>query len=97
MEFKLNKIDTDLRLKVQEQTSKDKIHYSKKINETKDAVEERKRSSKNFSDDKNKRNKQKKYFTVEGIKYGDEVKVEVEKLEELNEYNSKGRTLDMRK
>lgn len=97
MEFKLNKIDTDLRLKLQEENSDEKIHYSKGTNKTKDTVEERKNSSGNFSHDKNQKNKHKKYITVDGVKYGHEVNVEAEKIEELNEYNSKGRTLDMRK
>lgn len=96
MEYKLNKIDTDLRVKIQQETSNDKIHYSKKVNQTKDMIEERKNSSNNFFENNNKRN-QKKKIIIDGIKYGEEINVKVEKLEELSEDNSKGRTLDMRK
>lgn len=95
MEIKITKIDNDLRNMIEEENSQDKIHNSKKSNDIKDVVEEKKNSSKNTSD-KNKGDS-KRFFTVNGIKYGEEVKVEVEKLEEINEYNSKGRTLDVRK
>lgn len=95
MEYKLNKIDTDLRMKIQEETSKNKVHYSKKSNEVKDTVEERKNSFENFSE--NRKNHHKKYFTIEGIKHGEEIGVEAEKIEKMNEYNSKGRTIDIRK
>lgn len=96
MEIKIAKIDNDLRNMIEEENSKDKIHNSKKSNSIKDVVEEKKNSSDKNSLDKNKGDS-KRFFTVNGIKYGKEVKVEVEKLEELDEYNSKGRTLDVRK
>lgn len=97
MEYKFNKIDTDIRLKIQKETSDKKVHYSKKTNKSNDMVEERKNSSKNFSEDKNKKNYLKRYVTIDGIKYGEEIDIQAEKFEKLNEENSIGRTIDMRK
>lgn len=97
MEYKFNKIDTDIRLKIQKETSEEKVHYSKKTNKSNDMIEERKNSSKNFSEDKNKKNYLKRYVTIDGIKYGEEIDIQAEKFEELNEENSIGRTIDMRK
>ncbi|EKQ51140.1 MULTISPECIES: hypothetical protein [unclassified Clostridium] len=100
MEFKLNKIDTDIRRKMQETIKDDKVHSTKKISENKDVVEEKK------FEDRNKKNKDKnddtenskKYVIVEGIKHGEHsIEIEAEKLEKISEINSKGRILDAKK
>ncbi|NOV91293.1 hypothetical protein [Clostridium saccharobutylicum] len=41
MEFKLNKIDTDIRLKMQEEIKDDKVHAGKSISVKKDIKEEK--------------------------------------------------------
>ncbi|MCQ2022258.1 hypothetical protein [Clostridium butyricum] len=97
MEYKLNKIDTNIRVKLQQETSNDKIHYSKKINKTEDLIEERKKSSNNFSDNNKHKKHNKDKIVINGIKYNDKLNVEAMKLEELTEYNAKGRTLDIKK
>lgn len=99
MEFKLNKIDTDIRKRMQEEIKEDKVHYSKRTDGSKDAVHEKEFEEK----DKNKQQNHpktdiNKKIIVEGIKYqGESIKVKVEKLENINELNSKGRILDAKK
>jgi hypothetical protein len=46
MEFKLNKIDTDLRQRINEERSEDKIHNKKGININKDKNKEEKNQGK---------------------------------------------------
>ena len=41
MEFKLNKIDTDIRKKMQEEIKEDKVHSGKSINVKKDLKDEK--------------------------------------------------------
>lgn len=97
MEFKLNKIDTDIREKIYENTKADKIHGTKEeneINKLKDYDEYKEKDNKK----ERKTKKNKKYITIDGIKY-DSVKfnVQAEKTEIINEENSKGRILDTKK
>jgi hypothetical protein len=100
MEFKFNKIDTDIRRKIQEDIKEDKVHFSKKTSNNKDAIQEKEFEEKN----KKKHNKDesiemhKKYITVDGIKLkGHSIKIGVEKIENVNEMNSKGIILDTKK
>lgn len=93
MEFKLNKIDTDIRRKIDAERKSDKVHSGKKINVNKDLDE---RHSKRNS--KNKMENKKRFFTVDGVKYSkNEIQVEAEKNESLNIQNSMGRILDTKK
>lgn len=95
MEFKLNKIDTDIRKKMQEERKDSKVHSGKAINVKRDIKDDR-----NTNDEKHKQEQreEKKYLTIDGIKYNKEkVAIEVEKLENLDENNSKGRVLDEKK
>lgn len=93
MEFKLNKIDTDVRKKMQEETKEDKVHAGNSISVKKDIKEERHDQTENFNSVKN----ESKYFTIDGVKYNKNINVEVEKIEEINDGNSKGRILDSTK
>ena len=95
MEFKLNKIDTDIRKKIQEDRKTSKVHSGKNINVNKNPQDE----SKNKENRKNKTDKkQKRYITIDGIKYTHEkIKIEVEKTEKINILNSGGRILDTKK
>ncbi|MDU1005165.1 MAG: hypothetical protein E7A63_08835 [Clostridium butyricum] len=96
MEFKLNKIDTDIRKKMQEQTKEDKVHGSSSISVKKDKKENDKNNDNNYK--KNQKDDKKKFFTIDGVKYNKkELDVKGEKIERLNEENSKGRMLDTRK
>ncbi len=90
MEYRLNKIDTDIRKKMQEQTKSDKIHSNEKINIKKDLKE--------YDKDSEYNNKQKRYVTIDGVKSTThEFNVEAEKLDTLSIDNSIGRILDMKK
>ncbi|ETI88177.1 MAG: hypothetical protein Q607_CBUC00206G0001, partial [Clostridium butyricum DORA_1] len=61
MEFKLNKIDTDIRKKIQEETKEDKVHSSKSISIKKDIKDERHEEIINS----NEENDEKKYITID--------------------------------
>ncbi|WP_026888250.1 hypothetical protein [Clostridium beijerinckii] len=95
MEFRLNKIDTDIRKKMQEETKDDKIHSSDGISVKKDLKEEKNEVNIEELCDNSK---EKLYFTIDGVKYNNaSVKIKAEKLEEISEENSKGRVLDATK
>lgn len=76
MEFRLNKIDTDLRRKLMEETKDGKVRKYEKVHEDPDVVRARKEKQ-----EKEEAEGQKRYITIDGIKYGDEVSVKAE-LEE---------------
>ena len=95
MEFKLNKIDTDIRLKMQEKMKDNKVHSGKAINVKQDLKDNSKgyyiKSKKNHTEEKG-------YITIDGVKDIEErLSIEVEKIENINEENSKGRILDAKK
>ena len=97
MEFKLNKIDTDIRKKMQEEIKDNKVHSGKAINVKRDLKEDRDTNDKEYEHEYEQR-KEKRYLTINGIKYDKEkVAIEVEKLENIDEENSKGRILDTKK
>ena len=97
MEFKLNKIDTDIRNKIYESTKADKVHGTKEENEITKLKDYDEQKEKNNEKQK-RRNNGKKYITIDGIKYDSaKVNIEAEKIETINEENSKGRILDAKK
>lgn len=96
MEFKLNKIDTDLRLKLQEKTDDRKIHGKEGItieayNEEREKFREDKKFSK-ILEEKKKAKKEDK-IVIDGVMV-DNLQVEGEK--EVSE-NSKGVFIDTKK
>jgi len=94
VEFKLNKIDTDIRVKMQEEIKDDKIHSGKNINVKKDIKDERHKEIRVF----NGKECKKRYITIDGVKYYPKnMKIDVAKTEEINAENSKGRILDTKK
>lgn len=94
MEFKLNKIDTDIRLKMQEEIRADKVTKNNNIAVKKDATKEK--SEKNYM--KKKVKKPQKFFRVECIKYIDkELEIQGEKVQITNEENQKGQSIDAKK
>ncbi|WP_270215191.1 hypothetical protein [Clostridium butyricum] len=95
VEFKLNKIDTDIRKKIEEERKENKVHSGKAINVNKDFLEENKNNLNNKNQEpRNKR----KFIIIDGIKYNtSEIKVDVEKSEEISIQNSVGRVLDTKK
>lgn len=97
MEFRVNKIDTDIRKRMQEELKEDKVHSGKSISIKKDLKDDKKEfdnNNQNFT----KEGYNKKYITIDGVKYRDKnIDIEVEKIEEVNEVNSKGRVLDATK
>lgn len=94
MEFKLNKIDTDIRKKMQEEIKEDKVHSGKSISIKKDIKDERHEEIKNLDEEES----EKRYITIDGVRYNNKnISVKVEKVEEINNENSKGRILDKKK
>ena len=94
MEFKLNKIDTDIRKKMQEEIKDDKIHSGKGISIKKDIKDEKHDEMQKSTD----KEFEKRYITIDGIKENHKnIDVKVEKVEKINEGNSKGRILDTAK
>lgn len=94
MEFKLNKIDTDIRKKIDEERKESKVHSGKAINVNKELHDD----SKNYINNKEEELSKKKRFIIDGIKYNkNEIKVDVEKDEKLSIQNSIGRILDTKK
>lgn len=97
MEFKLNKIDTGIRQKMQEEIKDDKVHSGKSISIKKDIKDEvHERCIEKENDDKEK--KEKRYITIDGVKNNNKnISITVEKVEEITNDNSKGRILDKKK
>ena len=95
MEFKLNKIDTDIRKKMQDEIKEDKVHSGKGINVTKNLKGEK---NEYINLDETKGESEKRYITIDGIMQNEKnINVKAEKLEEVNGENSKGRVLDTTK
>jgi hypothetical protein len=95
LEFKLNKIDTDIRKKMQEEIKEDKVHSGKGINVTKDLKDEK---NEYINLDETKEENEKRYITIDGIRDNRKnISVKAEKVEEINYENSKGRILDKKK
>lgn len=98
MEFKLNKIDTDIRDKIYESTKADKIHGTKEENEINKLKDYDEYQEKNNKKENKEQKKNKKYITIDGVKYETMgIDVKVEKIGTINEENSKGRILDAKK
>lgn len=88
MEYRLNKIDTDIRRKIKDETKNGKIHKLNKSTEIKI----------NYKDDKEKENKEKNkivknYVTIDG--YINE-KLNIEGEKDIDKDNSIGNILDMK-
>ena len=96
MEFKFNKIDTDIRKKMQERIKDGKVHGNESVSIKKDIKEDDNR--KEGTKEENNKNFKKRFFTIDGIRYKKEtLDIKVEKLEGLDEENSRGRILDAKK
>lgn len=94
MEFKLNKIDTELRQQVQDSTKEGLIHRKKEIIISKDAKEENKEK---FQQSLKKHSKKdSKKFSVEAEKI-EEVTVEAFIDKDSKEKTSRGRFLDIKR
>ena len=95
MEFKLNKIDTDIRKKMQEEIKEDKVHSGKGMNVTKDLKDEK---NEYINLDETKGENEKRYITIDGVRDNSKnISVKVEKVEKITDENSKGRILDKKK
>lgn len=96
MEFKLNKIDTDIRKKMQEERKLTKVHSSKNINVNKELKDEQG----NYIEVNNEQQdeKKKRFITIDSIKYCNEkINIEVEKTEKIDILNTRGQILDTKK
>jgi len=94
LEFKLNKIDTDIRKKMQEEIKEDKVHSGKGINVTKDLKDEK---NEYINLDETKEESEKRYITIDGVRDNKNISIKVEKVEKITDENSKGRILDKKK
>jgi 2-phosphoglycerate kinase len=94
LEFKFNKIDTDIRKKIQEEIKEDKVHSGKNISIKKDIKDEKNEEMQ----DSNDKEVKKRYITIDGIKDNHKnIDIKAEKVEKINGSNSKGRILDTTK
>lgn len=100
MEYRLNKIDPELRQRIKETTKSGKIHNKAKIAVNSDSKNKDKKGGADFNSElekqKKERDKNKKKFTVEAIKI-EEVQVPAYKEAELSKDEIKGNLLDVRK
>jgi hypothetical protein len=97
LEFKLNKIDTDIRKKIKEETKEDKVHSGKGINIKKD-IKDEKTQEEDGSKNSIKEGRGKKFITIDGIRYSEKnININAEKIEEINYENALGRVLDTAK
>jgi hypothetical protein len=95
VEFIINKIDTDVRVKIQEETSAEKVHSGKSINVNKDLKDEAKTDYKRAKENSSI---EKKYITIDGVKdFNEKIAIEVEKIEKINDENSRGTIVDSTK
>ncbi len=92
MEFKLNKIDTDVRKRMQEDIKEEKVHSGKGINIKKDIKDEKYENLESQTGEEH----DKRYITIDGIKSSN-IDIEAEKVEKISGDNSKGRVLDTMK
>ncbi|NOW89434.1 hypothetical protein OD350_18650 [Clostridium beijerinckii] len=96
MEFRLNKIDTDIRKKMQEKIKTDKIHENEKISVRKDITEDKHKGKSSDKENDTKKAK-KRFYTVDGIKYKGVLEIEAQKEQFLDKENYKGIKLDVKK
>lgn len=95
MELKHIKIDTDIRMKVEEEIKEDKVHFAKEVNVNKDLKD---KGNTYYRKVGKYESEGKKYIVVDGVKNADtNLSVEVEKLESINQENSRGGFLDTKK
>lgn len=97
MEFRLNKIDTDIRKKMQEQIKSDKIHANEKTSIKKDLKQDDNKNENNNTE-YSKSQITKRFYTINGVKYEEEVlEIEAEKSGFIDKENYKGIKLDVKK
>ncbi|MEY7998811.1 hypothetical protein AB8U03_01140 [Clostridium sp. Mt-5] len=100
MEFRLNKIDPEVRRRVKETTSTNKIHNKREILINKDYRDKGKNSQGNFGSElsKYKQEKNKKHVLVQASKVEEvEVKAFKEEGEIISRDDKRGTILDVRK
>ena len=95
MEFKLNKIDTDIRRRLQENIREGKVHGNNTITIKKDLKEER--NKKYIKKDKQNKSDS-TVFIIDGVRYKEKsLEIEAEKIEFIDAEKLKGHTLDVKK
>lgn len=93
LEFKLNKIDTDIRKKIEEERNTSKVQSGKGINVNRDLKDDN--LERKIQNKREELKTKKKFFMISAVKYSKrEIKVDVEKNENLTIQNSLGRILD---
>ncbi|WML35502.1 hypothetical protein [Clostridium sp. OS1-26] len=100
MEFRLNKIDPEVRQRVKETTSSGKIHTKSGIVTNKDNENKKNRNGEDFSSEleKQKDKRKEKIFSVDAVKVEEvEVSVYKEEKEGLSENEVRGYMIDVKK
>ncbi|WP_411682040.1 hypothetical protein [Clostridium thailandense] len=98
MEFRLNKVDPEVRQRVKETTSAGKIHTKSGIVINKDNQDKKNKNGESFSSKLEKEKKDKKRLSVDAVKI-EEVEVSAYKEERENTSNEEdtGHLLDVRR
>lgn len=102
MESKLNKIDMDITRKLQNEIKEDKVHSAQNITLKQDIIKYKERYNDKEKNSRNKKqsgdNINKKYITIDGLKDNEQyIQIDAEKLEYVNEQNSKGIIINAKK
>lgn len=102
MEYRLNKIDPELRERIKETTKSGKIHAKAELSVNKDGKEKNKNSDEDFISKLEKeknykdKNKKKKKIIVDAVKF-EEVEIPAYKEAELSKDEARGNILDVKK
>lgn len=100
MEFRLNKVDPEVRQRVKETTSAGKIHTKSSIAINKDNENKKNKNGDNFKSEleKEKKKREKKFLSVDAIKVQEvEVPAYKEELESEAQEEAAGHILDVRR
>ena len=95
MEFKLNKIDTDIKRKLQEETNEKRIHNSKSIENRKDLIKNKREKQNKNNDGKRRKQPYSNNIEVDAVKYSNKL-INV-KAEKTDITNVKGTIIDTKK
>lgn len=98
MEFRLNKVDPEVRQRVKETTSAGKIHTKSGIVINKDNQDKKNKKEESFSSKLEKEKKEKKRLSVDAVKIEEvEVSAYKEEIENTSTDEDTGHILDVRR
>lgn len=94
MEFEFNRVNLDIKMKMQEEISANRVQSGEKSALLKELKDDEKSNNEHNAQNKKKR---KQRISVYATKANEVIGVQAEKIETLNEENSKGINLDAKK